>query len=139
MIRNAAKPFKVIPKSNLCASLAFSSSSSPPTPQINNDIPSKLTWTEFFNMRKSRKLWERGTAGFTGFCSFAATTYYTGAVMDFDPTHLIFGMMDPTMAYAIASFGVGAVGYAAGTVVGNGLWNMKQSGYYNLCINYTYI
>lgn len=77
-----------------------------------------VSWSRFFQLKKSRRTWERTGATLLGAFSFFGGSFYFGAVADFDPVEPVFGVIDPNIAYGGASFLVGAAGLLGG-LVGN--------------------
>ncbi|KAI9324009.1 mitochondrial import protein Pam17-domain-containing protein [Obelidium mucronatum] len=64
---------------------------------------SKLSWTEYFGHKKQSRNYELGLSAVTGVTSFFAGSYYFMAVKEFDPTELVFGVMDASIANILAS------------------------------------
>ena len=61
-----------------------------------------------------------------GLNSFSLALYYFSFVKEYDPTQLIFGVMDPPIAYTLASLGIGLTGGILGMAVGRSLWNYNK-------------
>jgi Mitochondrial import protein Pam17 len=81
-----------------------------------------LTWTDYFQHRKNRKLSETTGGVVSGLAGWLGGSYYFFAVAEFDPMTPLFGLPDPTILYIMAAFGVGAVSFASGTLVSGQLW-----------------
>ncbi|KAI9334976.1 mitochondrial import protein Pam17-domain-containing protein [Obelidium mucronatum] len=83
---------------------------------------SKLSWTEYFGHKKQSRNYELGLSSVTGVTSFFAGSYYFMAVKEFDPTELVFGVMDASIAYSMGALCVGLAGGVAGVFLGGALW-----------------
>ncbi|KAJ3059105.1 TIM23 complex component [Rhizoclosmatium hyalinum] len=81
-----------------------------------------MTWTEYFNHKKQSRTFEVATSAGTGLLSFVAGSYYFMAVKEFDPTELVFGVMDASVAYSMGAMCVGIAGGVLGVFVGGALW-----------------
>lgn len=55
--------------------------------------------------------------------------YYLLSVAEFDPITLVWGFLDPQMAYIGASMLAGAGGSAAGVLLGGTAWGLLQKRY----------
>ncbi|KAJ3227668.1 TIM23 complex component [Chytriomyces hyalinus] len=84
--------------------------------------PVSLSWTQYFDQKSKLKTFERisSIAGFSLF--FFGGSYYFMAVAEFDPTELVFGVMDASMAYSLGALGVGVLGGVAGVFAGTAVW-----------------
>lgn len=99
-LRNALAPSLPLAPRRFAPMATYSSladtSKHPDTPAI---LP--MTWTEYFAMRKSRKLWSTLTTIPSSVAGlFGGAAYF--ANLDFDPAQLIMGM-DPSMVYGAAT------------------------------------
>ncbi|KAJ3119497.1 TIM23 complex component [Physocladia obscura] len=82
----------------------------------------KLTWTQYFANKKRARRYELGVSGVSGTLSFIGGSYYFMAVKEFDPTELVFGMMDASIAYSLGAMAVGITGAVAGVFLGGAVW-----------------
>lgn len=58
---------------------------------------------------------------------FVGGTYYFGIVVDFDPTAMVFGVLDPAIAYSLGALAIAAAGAVAGSAAGGIIWNLVRS------------
>ncbi|KAJ3194845.1 TIM23 complex component [Entophlyctis luteolus] len=83
-----------------------------------------MSWTEYFGHKRRAKSFELASsvASFTVF--LVAGSYYFMAVKEFDPTELVFGVMDASVAYSMGALAVGAAGAVVGVFGGSALWRV---------------
>jgi hypothetical protein len=98
-----------------------------PTPKMNTATRPLISWTHYFKLRKSRQITERLTSLLSGSIGGISSTYYFGAVADFDPVTLVFGFIEPQMAAISASMLIGGVAWGIGNQVGAGVWRLTQT------------
>ncbi|KAJ3109271.1 hypothetical protein HDU97_007765 [Phlyctochytrium planicorne] len=70
---------------------------------------SLITWTEYFRLRKSKKVGERIGGIIGGVLGLTVSGYYFFAVAEFDPTEPIWIFPDPSLAYGLGIFIIGGV------------------------------
>ncbi|KAJ3060960.1 TIM23 complex component, partial [Podochytrium sp. JEL0797] len=83
---------------------------------------SNLPWTSYFNYKRQNRRFELGASFAGGIAAFLAGSYYFMAVAEFDPTELVFGVMDASVAYSMGAMAVGIAGAVAGVFAGGALW-----------------
>ncbi|CAG8437922.1 16803_t:CDS:2 [Acaulospora morrowiae] len=81
----------------------------------------KLTWNDYFALRRRRKVTERIVTYPLAFGGFSASLVYV-ATREFDPTP-IFGQ-EPFLIYSIGTVFCGITGLLIGPVVGSSLWRL---------------
>ncbi|KAL5037864.1 hypothetical protein BDV3_007080 [Batrachochytrium dendrobatidis] len=87
---------------------------------------STISWTEFFAMRKNKKLVERTVGGLGGVFGLSLGSYYFLFVAEFDPFQQIWGL-DPSMPYMLGAFSTGIVSAVAGSLGANQLWRLMRN------------
>lgn len=95
-----------------------------PIPVLPDRKLQLLNWNSYLQTRRQRRVAERTFGILTGFSSFSAGAYYFSFIKEFDPTKLVFGVMDPPIAYTLGAMGIGAVGAVIGFGVGRSVWNL---------------
>ncbi|KAI9020465.1 mitochondrial import protein Pam17-domain-containing protein [Hyaloraphidium curvatum] len=87
----------------------------------------QITWNDFFRFRQERKTAERVGGILGGIAGFVGGTYYFGTLfLDFDPTEMVFGVLDPAIAYTLGAMAAGAAGAAAGIFAGGAMWALVR-------------
>lgn len=79
------------------------------TKNTNTEQIKPISWTEFFNYRKSIKNYEIAGLVIGSFIGFSAGLFYFMMVAEFDPTQQLFGLQDPTLLYFMGVFGTAAI------------------------------
>ncbi|KAJ3041041.1 TIM23 complex component [Rhizophlyctis rosea] len=110
------RPTCIPPKPPQCARLASTTSPA-----------QKVTWQQYFELRKSRKNWERAGGVIGGVGGFLGGAYYFGAVADFDPTQQVLGMQDPTFLYILGAIAVAGGASAGGILLSGQAWRLLKS------------
>ncbi|KAH6571609.1 hypothetical protein BASA50_006812 [Batrachochytrium salamandrivorans] len=85
-----------------------------------------VSWTEFFALRKSRRLVERSSGLVGGLLGLTLGSYYFVFVAEFDPFTPIWGM-DPSMPYMMAAMSVSVAATVAANLGSTQLWRAMRS------------
>ncbi|PSR75379.1 hypothetical protein PHLCEN_2v9137 [Hermanssonia centrifuga] len=83
-----------------------------------------LPWSEYLDIRKSKRRWETAFTiplTFAGFC----TGVMIFGNLETDPTKPIFNM-DPMIVYGFATLGCAGLGYLIGPLVGSACWRLTH-------------
>ncbi|KAJ3223282.1 hypothetical protein HK099_001323 [Clydaea vesicula] len=94
-----------------------------------------LPWKEYFRLKKNVKNAERTLGIIGGGTALISSSYYFGAVADFDPVEKVFGMIDPQVAFPIATLAIGSMGWMFGKVLGGSIWRLCQNRHVLKCID----
>ncbi|KAH3901118.1 related to Presequence translocated-associated motor subunit PAM17, mitochondrial [Saccharomycodes ludwigii] len=84
-----------------------------------------LTWSEFFNLRKSERRLNMGSSIFTAFIGSNLSWSYI-STMEIDPTQTILGF-DPLLVIVAGIMSCAGLGFLCGPVLGTMLFNFKNS------------
>ncbi|WWC65871.1 presequence translocated-associated motor subunit PAM17, mitochondrial [Kwoniella dejecticola CBS 10117] len=124
-----------LPSSTLTVRYASSASSSPldapvepptsgPSRTPTSATPLPLTWPNYLNLRKQRRVWSTATTIPTTFLGlFLGGGYF--ASLETDPSQLIMGI-EAMYVYGGATLGCMALGYLAGPTVGSSLFSITH-------------
>ncbi len=92
------------------------------TTNFNSSKPErKLTWNEYFALRRKRRLTERLVTVPTTIGGFGLSLAYV-ASREFDPTPIL--GQDPFLIYALGTITCGVTGLLVGPIVGSSLWKL---------------
>ena len=120
---SAAKKYPVKCFSNTAAKPSESAKSTESSP-LPSDAGDKLSWDEFFRLRRSLRLREQFFGVPTAAVCFVATGTYI-STLEIDPTVTILGM-DPLLIYGASTIAGGLAGFLVGPFIGSTLWRLSN-------------
>jgi import inner membrane translocase subunit TIM23 len=94
--------------------------------RFSSTLPQLLSWTDFFQLRKSKKTWERVGGFLSGTTGLIGGSWYFFTVAEFDPTQPLLGLPDPTIAYVLGALSVSAIATATGLLGSGALWRLTH-------------
>ena len=123
MLKNAAQP-RGISTVSVWNALRYSTGSA--SASRKSPETASLTWTQFFQLRISKKRFERLGGVLGGTLGLLSGTYYFFFVAEFDPTQPLLGLPDPTIAYFGGALATAGISTAIGIFAMGSIWRLGK-------------